>query len=408
MKKNNSHYYRAVTHFFSTHQLRSRIKESKNRKVIILLIVSTLISLSLAEVGTKILFKEDNVSKCLQLDAVTHHSFRPNTSCTYIHPDQGRVVLKTNSLGLKSPEIRIPKPKKTFRILMLGDSFTEGYGVVAKNTFSNQLQNLLQNQYLDHKIEVINAGMRGYSPILEYLFLKKKGLKLEPDLVIVNVDATDVTDEAAYYRVAQFEDSGQIIRVSDRTGKVPLTHKLHFFASRYSLFYKKISNMLITIFHSFITTSSESSQPRLGYFEEDVLVALRENVNVDYDVLWHLPKKSLNLIHSLTQKQQIPLIITVYPYGIQVNGDEWPGRTQNHFQLNKIYPVKNMETIQSFAQQQNIPFINMLNSFRNADTSPLFFRLDGHFTLYGHSVFSQTLFEYLQKNSDELDLPDQP
>ena len=44
-----------------------------------------------------------------------------------------------------------------FRILVLGDSFTFGYGVENDETYSVQLQNLL-NERLDRTVEVVNAG----------------------------------------------------------------------------------------------------------------------------------------------------------------------------------------------------------------------------------------------------------
>src|SRR5262245_31969918 len=47
-----------------------------------------------------------------------HHAMRPGYSTPSTH---------TNSFGLRSPEVTVPKPAGTFRILLLGDSFTFGF-----------------------------------------------------------------------------------------------------------------------------------------------------------------------------------------------------------------------------------------------------------------------------------------
>src|SRR3989344_7154089 len=39
------------------------------------------------------------------------------------------VYIYTNSLGFRSPEITMPKPSGTLRILFIGDSLTAGWGV---------------------------------------------------------------------------------------------------------------------------------------------------------------------------------------------------------------------------------------------------------------------------------------
>ncbi len=129
-------------------------------------------------------------------DPVRHHRWKPNA--------RGRVrgiEYETNSLGLRDHEYAAPKPAGVFRILMLGDSFTEGWtlplvGVVAKR-LEQSLALRCPSQY-----EVINAGNASYSPILEYLLLKDIGPRLRPDLVLLSFDMTDVHDDFIRTRLA--------------------------------------------------------------------------------------------------------------------------------------------------------------------------------------------------------------
>src|ERR1043166_2637878 len=50
-----------------------------------------------------------------------HHAMRPGYNNPATH---------TNSFGLRSPEVAVPKPAGTFRILLLGDSFTFGFNAI--------------------------------------------------------------------------------------------------------------------------------------------------------------------------------------------------------------------------------------------------------------------------------------
>lgn len=82
-------------------------------------------------------------------------------------------------------DYKINKPKNTFRIITLGDSFTYGVGV---NTFENwpeQLEDML-NYYCNNnlKFEVINLGVGGYD--VEYCMerYRLRGEKYNPDLII--------------------------------------------------------------------------------------------------------------------------------------------------------------------------------------------------------------------------------
>lgn len=94
------------------------------------------------------------------------------------------IVEQFNSRGLRGPEYPYEKPVGEYRILALGDSFTEGYTVEFEDLFSEMLKKHL-NAELKTRIEVINAGTGGYSTDQELLFFQTEGKKYNPDLVIV-------------------------------------------------------------------------------------------------------------------------------------------------------------------------------------------------------------------------------
>ena len=64
---------------------------------------------------------------------------------------------ETNSQGLRYREIPLEKPEGTYRVLLAGDSFTEGTGVEMEETFSTALERQAEEEE-ERRIDFINAG----------------------------------------------------------------------------------------------------------------------------------------------------------------------------------------------------------------------------------------------------------
>src|SRR5439155_8563731 len=107
-----------------------------------------------------------------------------------------------NSLGYADRE---PGPKRGPRVLLIGDSFTEGAGVRRPERFGNQLEHLLQRD--NDAIEVFNGGRCGMDTWAEALVLEKTGDAVQPDVVVVNYVLNDAEGEApASKEVSKLDD----------------------------------------------------------------------------------------------------------------------------------------------------------------------------------------------------------
>lgn len=100
--------------------------------------------------------------------------------------------LSINSKGLRDREYPHQKPAGTKRILVLGDSYTWGYGVGNTEIYTEVLERMLANESSPY--EVINAGVSGWGTDQQYLFLVREGLKYSPDLVIVSHFINDLDE----------------------------------------------------------------------------------------------------------------------------------------------------------------------------------------------------------------------
>jgi lysophospholipase L1-like esterase len=104
------------------------------------------------------------------------------------------VRVTTNALGFREPRLPAPKPPGTVRIVVIGDSFTQGYGVDESEACPRQLEALLGAWDRSRRYEVINLGVPGACPP-DYLYnLREVGLAYHPDVVVVGVMANDVGD----------------------------------------------------------------------------------------------------------------------------------------------------------------------------------------------------------------------
>ena len=102
------------------------------------------------------------------------------------------IVEQFNSKGQRGPEFPYEKPEGSRRILVLGDSFTEGYTVEFSDLFSQVMSENL-NREPGGNIEVINAGTGGYSTDQELLFFEDEGSKYQPDLTVLLFFINDLT-----------------------------------------------------------------------------------------------------------------------------------------------------------------------------------------------------------------------
>ena len=106
--------------------------------------------------------------------------------------DLGSFTLRTSSLGLRGPEVEVPKPPGTFRILVLGDSVAFGWGVDDEVSFLRRWEQELRARGGGRRWEVVNTGHPMYDTTQELALLREVGLALEPDLVLLVYVVNDV------------------------------------------------------------------------------------------------------------------------------------------------------------------------------------------------------------------------
>lgn len=116
----------------------------------------------------------------------------PSTTAIY-ETDEFRYTVTTNALGYRGDEVAIQKPPNTIRILTIGDSFTYGWGVQQPQIWPQRVKTMLQHEFPDKTIQVINVAFAGAAPN-QYAEKAHMFIPLyQPDIVLVGlVEADDI------------------------------------------------------------------------------------------------------------------------------------------------------------------------------------------------------------------------
>jgi lysophospholipase L1-like esterase len=131
-------------------------------------------------------------------------------------------VVRTNSHGMREREIPIEKPDSVVRIAALGDSYTFGFGVAARQTWPRVLEGLLGQDPRGRRFEVLNFGVGGYSTHDEAVLLRYRALAWNPDLVVVGYVLNDPEDEPiqplqSYYQETRWWQHFELLRLVAKT-----------------------------------------------------------------------------------------------------------------------------------------------------------------------------------------------
>ena len=106
--------------------------------------------------------------------------------------------IRVNSDGFRGPDYPQPKPEGVFRIIMLGDSETLSIMLAEREALAAQLEDELNQGGAKPRYEALNFGVEGYNTFQELEQLKIKGLKYDPDLIILNYVLND-PEPGEYY-----------------------------------------------------------------------------------------------------------------------------------------------------------------------------------------------------------------
>ena len=328
-----------------------------------------------------------NKKEIVQKHEVYHHTFKPLKKAKV----WGKSLF-TNSLGFKDKENReINLKKSKYRVLFMGDSFTEGIYLKYEDTFVGMVDSALGNK----SIEILNGGRSGYSPIIYYT--KTKYLleinKLEFDEMILFLDLSDFENEVRHYELS----IDQRVISRNKSNK-NLGKDIDQFFTIKNLKKGIRKNTTVTFHISNFIKDMIKYEPK-----KTILTKLNTNSNWDryskkelseeniefYKGLSHM-KTYMNLLVELLKQHNICITIAVYPWPAQIYGKQYEEWTDF---WNDWANENNVNYLDYFPD-----FINLKDSLTvNEILKKYYIPNDFHFNRAGNKMLSIKVLDQLKQ-----------
>lgn len=326
-----------------------------------------------------------------------HHDLAKNKSVNnavwgYLH-----YTVCTNSLGFKDRVVRdVPLSSDKHRIVFIGDSFTEGTGYSYDDTFVGLIDSELSKQ----GIEVFNAAVGGYSPIIywkkiEYL-INNAGFKFNE--VVVFIDISDIQDVALFYFL---DEKGNVDkknlyyeiflnRISHQTEK-----SIHFADKMVNHSESFLKNNSILMYYLFNKLLLLLNIENANHYNNDSLEYRRSLWTTDKKLYDEYGEKGLrecslymDKLHALLKSRGISLTVAVYP---------WPGQV--------LYDSPDSIQVRywkKWCSDRDVTFINCFSYLMTGKTEKekeriidkYYIRNDVHFNEDGHKLIANVFLDY--------------
>ena len=306
---------------------------------------------------------------------IYHHGFQPNAEGT-IRWGKAKYSAFTNSLGfLDARKREVPLHTEKYRVVFIGDSFTEGVGYPYPQTFVG----LLHSRFAD--IEILNAAAVSYSPIIYYRKMKHfiEDVGLTFDELVVCLDISDIWDENWYYLDSNTN------QIRERPANRSLGYHPPF-----------IRRIIRKVFDSTVLMKSlYDGLVSMGFFRGNPLTLEATKS------LWTISKtyyegygrtgleksaQHLSELAHLLHDKGIHMTLMVYPWPDQIYFEDLHSRQVTYWQ--------------AWTAQQNVRFVNLFPHFIGQRPAreildTYFIRDDIHWNEEGHRLVAKVLAQEL-------------
>lgn len=327
----------------------------------------------------------------------------PNKVGLYFHKDIPKTLVQINSAGLHDQEYSLVKPANTYRIAVIGDSYTQAIHVPLEDTYQQRLETSLNTHPpFDARFEVINFGIGGFGTSQEYIVFQQVVLGYHPDLVILgfscgndifeNSPALNGRKYLPYLRPAQ---DGSLTLVPP--APLPLYMRLgQFFHTIPFVYYRLVdgNSRLESLLRGIRRGSTGGTGIPFEYF------MYAQTWNDVWEDAWKITQQVLvQFAHDLAE-QKITFLIVAIPDHIQVN----PAIQQEALALHQAMQQhqwnweKPNQLLREFCQGQGIPLIDLFPQFQSTITQngpPLYYHDDGHWNADGHHLAAEIIARQL-------------
>jgi len=329
---------------------------------------------------------------------------------------------RINSKGLREREYSYDKPAGVFRVLVLGDSFTASLEVPLEQTWHEVLEaELNKAQSSSRRVEVIAAGIQGWSTDQQYLYYLHEGYKYHPDLVLVQFYPNDIygngLEVQKLTRVMTETDKPFFVLSDDR--RLVLTDP--FRTERQAQTEVRATGpvgLVKDVLRSRLRTyrlvtqvrqaRTGSRRPRVPFcYDYDgvppELLTYAPQFSPEYKAAWDVTARVLEELRNETARRGQRLAVLHMPDRRQVLPREWqrtlecwPAAARLSWDLDKPNHL-----LGDLLDQHATPYLDLTEPFRQAANAgrSIYFETDWHLNPDGHRFVGSMLADWLRSES---------
>lgn len=326
---------------------------------------------------------------------------------------------RINSKGLRGPELDYEKPAGAFRVLVLGDSFTEGYTVEEDEVFTEVLRERLSGASDRAVIQVVNGGTGGYSTDQELLFFRSEGRKYAPDLVILMVVENDVwfNAQAEYPRapkplfelrgdelvltntpVPEASEDGAAMAPRPATRANRLKAAFNERLALYGFVRDGVKNRRWLYSAAIKLGLADAPGDDAGGPEmPDEWLVFKREPPAAVRHAWKITEALLLALREEVEREGARLLVVVPP-SFDVYPAHWSAIRRKYGLTTEEWSPSMVSTrVAQICARRGIEFLDLTATFREAIADgqdrrePLYFPIDGHWTASGHRLVGETL-----------------
>jgi hypothetical protein len=332
---------------------------------------------------------------------LTHHGLKPLASAECRNPDTGAaVVVSTNSYALRGPEPVVPKPLGVYRVLCLGDETTLAADVELSQTFCHRLEELLQ-PYCRLKLEVINAGVPGYCPLLSYLHVRHSLMALQPDLIVLNFDMGDIWDDYRYRRHTNMSAAGEPLACPNPAFIKPASSRGPSVADQFLVVrwaQSQLCGLSIAEKRPEDLHRIDSALARYAWIADNP---------PDWSIHTAQALAPIDRLNQLTARNCARLVVAVYPAPWQVAANATSGgnvRQAAGIENDAVFRSREpFDQLKQYAQKHGIAFHDASPVFQTAQQPEQSFLTNAaRFSPAGHNIYARELARFIYQTVPDI------
>jgi len=371
---------------------------TKNFKfAFIALLIGISASLLIAEIVIRVDNARHNKRRSIWIpDAYLGHRHTKNNRFVYKLDESPPQYIphSTNRFGLIGKNFELPKPDNVFRILILGDSFTEAMQVSDDRNFCALLEKRLNEKKIfgEKRVEVLNGGMSGFSPISEYLSYKRSLKTYQADLVLLQLFANDTFEDHKVGAMSVLDEEGLPVKLNWYFKKGKEKDLISDF--RYNL-----NNHLVELsrFYEYVYTKSVKWQKKSKYhkrmsatpeFNEShrfMFISFAEAFGIDVKEHPRVFKETTRYVKALrdeVKEEGAQFAMFYIPMEAQMDLNNYSTHVTPFFVERASMEMN--EYLRKLGEEVDIEFRDLLPAFDSVGERGLYLDRDGHLAERGH------------------------